>query len=135
MRFESSAWAAALGWSSVWLTAYFSRYPTPARYAWILGMWLLVSGLVWSVGAIVVGERSHFAALVRCLGFAYAWFVLFIGYELPWIGGLFGLAAFGLTLLSNALAVRAVMSLSLERAVALCLGALFLPMALLYWLF
>jgi hypothetical protein len=103
--------------------------------AWTLVMWLLVAALIWGAGTLVVGERSHYAPLLRCLGFAYAWFVLFIGYELPLIGGLFGFSAVGLCLASNVLAVRAVMDISTERAVGLCAAALGAPLVLLWALF
>ena len=103
--------------------------------AWALVLWLLIAGLLWSAGAILVGEKSHYAPLLRCLGFAYTWIALFLGYELPWIGGLFGLAAFGLCVWSNVLAVRSVLELSTERAAALCLGALGAPMVLLWAVF
>ncbi len=103
--------------------------------AWTIVMWLLVAGLIWSVGAIWVGERSHYAPLLRCLGFAYAWFVLFLGYELPFIGPLFGLAAVGLCLGSNVLAVREVLGISTERAIAICAAALCIPLVALWWIF
>ena len=103
--------------------------------AWTIVMWLLVAGLIWVAGAIAVGERSHFAPLLRCLGFAYAWFVLFIGYELPWIGGLFGFAAVLLCMVSNVLAVRSVMEITTERALLLCAAALGAPLLLIAVLF
>jgi len=103
--------------------------------AWTIVLWLLVAGLLWSVGAIWVGERSHYAPLLRCLGFAYAWFVLFLGYELPFVGPLFGLAAVGLCMASNVLAVRAVLEISTERAIGICAAALAVPLLALWWIF
>ena len=103
--------------------------------AWAIAMWLLIAGLIWGAGAVAVGERSHYAPLLRCLGFAYGWFVLFIGYELPWIGGLFGLAAVGLCLVSNVLAVRQVMGISTGQATAICATALGVPLVLLWGIF
>ena len=103
--------------------------------AWTIAMWLLIAGLIWGAGAVAVGERSHYAPLLRCLGFAYAWFVLFIGFELPLVGGLFGAAAFGLCLVSNVLAVRQVMGISTIHAVAICAAALGIPPLLLWGIF
>lgn len=103
--------------------------------AWTIAMWLLIAGLIWGAGAVAVGERSHYAPLLRCLGFSYAWFVLFIGYELPFVGGLFGLAALGLCLASNVLAVRQVMEISTAQATAICAAALGIPLVLLWGIF
>ncbi len=103
--------------------------------AWSIVVWLVVAALVWGAGALVVGERSEYAPLLRCLGFAYAWFVLFLGYELPFIGPLFGLAAVGLCMGSNVLAVRAVLGISTERAIAICAVAVCVPLLALWWIF
>lgn len=103
--------------------------------AWSIAMWLLIAGLIWAAGAVTIGERSHYAPLLRCLGFAYAWFVLFIGFDLPYIGGLFGLAALGLCLVSNVLAVRQVMGISTGQATAICAAALGIPLVLLAGIF
>lgn len=103
--------------------------------AWTLAMWLFIAGLLWSAGAVLVGEKSHYAPLLRCVGFAYAWFGLFIGFELPWLGPLFGIAAALLCLWSFVLAMRRVLELSTERAVALCAAALGVPLFVLWALF
>lgn len=103
--------------------------------AWTIALWLLIAGLFWSAGAVLVGERSHYAPLLRCLGFAYAWFALFIGFELPLVGSLFGVAAVALCLWSSVLAVRKVLELSTERALMVCGAALGLPLFLLWVVF
>lgn len=103
--------------------------------AWTIVVWLLLAALVWGVGALVVGERSEYAPLLRCLGFAYGWFALFVGYELPLIGPLFGWGAVGLCLVSNVLSVRQVMKITTEQAAAVCAVALGLPLVLLWLAF
>ena len=103
--------------------------------AWSIVVWLLVAALIWGAGSIVVGERSEYAPLLRGLGFAYVWFALFIGYELPLVGVLFGWAAVALCLVSNVLAVRQVLRISTEQAAALCASALGLPILVLWLLF
>ncbi len=103
--------------------------------AWSIVVWLVVAALVWGAGALVVGERSEYAPLLRCLGFAYAWFSLFIGYELPLVGFLFGWGAVSLCLVSNVLAVRQVMRVTTEESAALCALALGLPLVVLWLLF
>ena len=103
--------------------------------AWSISVWLFVAALLWGAGALVVGERSRYAPLLRCLGFAYVWFALFIGYGLPGIGFLFGWAAVVLCLASNVLAVRQVLAITTERAAALCALALGLPLVVLWLVF
>ena len=103
--------------------------------AWSISIWLFVAALLWGAGALLVGERSRYAPLLRCLGFAYAWFALFIGYELPVVGFLLGWAAVVLCLASNVLAVREVLGVSTERAAALCALALGLPLVVLWLVF
>ena len=98
-------------------------------------VWALVTSLVWCVGVLLIGPTSEFPPLLRCLGFAYAWFVLFLGYELPFIGPLFGLAALSLCLFSNVLATREVLHISTERAIGICAVALGLPLVVLWWIF
>lgn len=103
--------------------------------AWAIVVWLVFAALVWGVGALAVGERSEYAPLLRCLGFAYGWFALFIGYELPVVGPLFGWGAVALCLVSNVLAVRQVMRVTLEQAAAICAIALGLPLVIIWLLF
>lgn len=103
--------------------------------AWTIFVWLMVAALVWSAGTLTVGSSVDYGPLLRCLGFAYAWFALFIGSALPWIGFLFGWAAVLLCLVSNVLATREVLQVSTERAAGICALALGAPLLLLWLAF
>lgn len=100
-------------------------------FLWIAGalfLWMMAVAMIWGVGLILVGEASDYTRLLRCLGFAYAWFALLLGYALPWIGWLFGWSAVGLALTSFMLATRQVLRVSTGKAVAICVIALGLPL-------
>jgi hypothetical protein len=84
--------------------------------------------LVW-VGALhagtrVLGFQSDLAGLVRALGFAAAPAALLVLSALPWIGGLFWLAAWGLTLATFVLGVRQVLAIETLPAFGLVVAAL-----------
>ncbi len=102
----------------------------PLAVACVLFIWMVVAALVWAAAELTVGDRSHYAPLLRCLGFNYAWFALLIGYGLPWIGTAFGWAAVGLCLASNVLATRQVLEVSTQRAFTICAIALGTPLLL-----
>ncbi|MFQ5515212.1 MAG: hypothetical protein ACE5FG_12375 [Myxococcota bacterium] len=94
-------------------------------------VWCLATALVWGIGTLATGEPVHFPRLLRCLGFAYLWFVLLIGAGLPWIGILFSWASVGLSLASGVLAIRQVLGVSTERALTIYAVSLGIPILLL----
>jgi len=97
-------------------------------------VWLAAGALIWAAGTLIVGEDSDFARLLRCLGFAYAWFALLLLSELPFIGSIFAWGAVLLALISTVLATRQALDITTELAVGLTAGALGTPF-LLFWIF
>ncbi len=96
-----------------------------------LALWLLGAALVWGV-ATVANDDVHFPSLMRCLGFADAWFALLIGSGLPWIGFLFGWAAVAGAFTSVVLATRTVTKNTTGHALAVCAASLGGPMLILW---
>ena len=92
--------------------------------------WLLASALIWGVGTIVVGDRSDYAPLLRCLGFAYAWFALLLFENVPWLGWMVRLAAVGLCLASFVQATRQVLAVETPVAAGICAAGLLVPFVL-----
>ncbi len=86
--------------------------------------WGIVSALVWGFASLLTGEPIEYATLLRCLGFAYAWFAVSIGASLPWIGWIVQWAALILWGLALVQATRQVTRLPIERAVGVCAAAL-----------
>jgi hypothetical protein len=86
--------------------------------------WGIVAALVWGAASLLTEEPLDYATLLRCLGFAYAWFAVSIGGNLPWIGGLVQWAALLLWGIALVQATRQVTRLPTERAAAVCAGAL-----------
>ena len=70
--------------------------------------WVVITALIWAVGRLVVAGGADYARLLRCTGFAYAWFALLVGYSLPLVGPLFAWAGVLLSLVSLAIATREV---------------------------
>ncbi len=97
-------------------------------------LWLAVTGLIWAVGVFWVGEAADYFRLLRCNGFAYAWFALLVGYGLPLVGPLFGWGGVLLSLASLVVATRSVLECSTREASAICALALGLPLLLIWWL-
>jgi hypothetical protein len=97
-------------------------------------VWLAAGALIWATGTLIVGEDCNFARLLRCLGFAYAWFALQLLSELPFIGSIFAWGAVLLALISTVLATREALDISTELAVGITTGALATPL-LLFWIF
>ena len=83
----------------------------------------------------VSDDAVPYAALLRGLGFAYAWFALFLFNALPLIGWLISLAALVLTVLSGVYAVRACMHVSTGKAALVCALSILTPLLLLKLLF
>lgn len=96
-----------------------------------LAFWLLGAALIWGV-ATVANEDVAFPRLMRCLGFAYAWFALLIGSSLPWIGFLFAWGAVGAAFTSLVLATRCVTGSTTRHAAGVCAAALGGPIVLLW---
>jgi hypothetical protein len=113
------------------------RSSLPLIFLWAsLAMlqWLVVTALIWSVGRLAVeGGGDDYARLLRCTGFAYAWFALLVGYGLPLIGPLFAWAGVLLSLLSLVIATREVLAIDNTRAIAICVIALGVPVTALFW--
>lgn len=96
-----------------------------------LALWLVGAALIWGV-ATLANDEVRFPGLVRCLGFADAWFALLIGSGLPLIGFLFGWAAVGAAFTSLVLATRCVTGSSTRKAAAVCAAALGGPLVILW---
>jgi hypothetical protein len=86
--------------------------------------WGIVAALVWGIASLLSDEPIEYATLLRCLGFAYAWFAVSIGASLPGIGGLVQWAALGLWAVALVQATRQATRLPTERAVGVCAAAL-----------
>jgi hypothetical protein len=95
--------------------------------------WAVVTALIWSVGRLAVEGSVDYARLLRCTGFAYAWFALLVGYGLPVIGPLFAWAGVLLSLASLVIATREVLTIDTTRALAVCVIALGVPATALFW--
>jgi hypothetical protein len=102
--------------------------------AWVIVVWMALTALLWAVGRFAVERHVEFAALLRCTGFAYIWFALFLLEGLPGIGFLFPWAAVGLALGSLVVATREVLETDSTRALVICSIALGVPFVALYWL-
>ncbi len=112
------------------------RSSLPLIFLWTaLAMlqWLVVTALIWSVGRLAVEGGADYARLLRCSGFAYAWFALLIGYGLPLVGPIFAWAGVLLSLLSLVIATREVLGVDTTRAIAICVIALGVPVTALFW--
>ncbi len=97
-----------------------------------IGLWAVVTALVWGVGVLVVGAKSEFPRLLPCLGFAYIWYGLLIGASLPFLGVLFSWAGVLLYLGSLVLATRQVLGTSMARALLVAAIALGFPLLILF---
>ena len=78
----------------------------------VIGNWLIVTALIWGVGLLVAGDAADYFRLLRCNGFAYAWFALLLASDLPFIGWLVGWSAVLLSLASLVIATRTVLDSS-----------------------
>ncbi len=100
----------------------------------VIALWLIVTGLIFAVSVLWVQSAADYFRLLRCNGFAYAWFALLLGYDLPFVGPLFGWAGVGLSLASLVVATRSVLDCSSARALGICAIALGLPLPVFWWL-
>ena len=96
--------------------------------------WLVVTALIWAVAPIPVEGEAHYGRLLRCTGFAYAWFALLVGYSLPLVGPLFAWAGVLLSFASLVIATREVLDTDGPRAFASCVIALGVPLTALFFL-
>jgi hypothetical protein len=92
--------------------------------------WGTVAALVWGIASLLGEEPIEYSALLRCLGFAYAWFALSIGASLPWIGWLVQWAALVLWGVALVQATRQATRLPTEQAIGVCAGALAIALLL-----
>ena len=79
-------------------------------------------------------DGADYGLLLRCTGFAYAWFALLVGYSLPLVGPLFAWAGVLLSFASLVIATREVLATETPRAFAICVIALGVPLTSLFWL-
>jgi hypothetical protein len=90
-------------------------------------LWLVATGLLWLAGSIVVGDRTDYVPLLRCTGFAYAWFSLMLFGSLPLVGWIVGWAAVALCFTSLVIATRRILETTTGQALGICAVALGLP--------
>lgn len=102
--------------------------------AGVIVLWMSATGLIWVVGRSSVDTPVDFSKLLRCAGFAYAWFALLLFASLPILGGLFSWAAVLLSLSSLVVATREVLEIDTTRALWICGVALGVPLVVLMWL-
>ena len=113
------------------------RNSLPLVFLWAaLAMlnWLVVTALIWAVGRLAVEGGADYARLLRCTGFAYAWFALLVGASLPLVGPLFAWAGVLFSFASLVIATREVLATETGRAFAVCAVALGLPVTAMFWL-
>jgi hypothetical protein len=89
--------------------------------------WISVSALIWLAGLFAVSNDVDYARLLRCTGFAYAWFALQVCDSLPFVGGLIAWAGTVLFVVSLVLATREVFDISTGRASLICVLAFLVP--------
>ena len=94
--------------------------------------WLAITGLIWAVGHLAVEKMPEYSRLLRCTGFAYAWFSLLVGASVPIIGPLFAWAGVIFSFASLVVATREVLAVDTLRALGICAVALGVPMTLLF---
>lgn len=102
--------------------------------AGVIVLWMAATGLIWAVGRASVESHVDFSKLLRCSGFAYAWFALLLFASLPLLGGIFAWAAVLLSLASLVVATREVLEIDTTRALWICGVALGVPLLVLLWL-
>jgi len=100
----------------------------------VIVLWMAATGLIWAVGQVSVGTSFDFSKLLRCSGFAYAWFALLLFASLPVLGSFFAWAALVLALASLVIATREVIDTDTSRAALICAVALGVPLIVLVWL-
>jgi hypothetical protein len=86
--------------------------------------WGIVAAVIWAAASLLTDAPVEYSTLLRCLGFAYAWFALSIGASLPGIGWIVQWAALLLWGVALVQATRQVTRLPTERAAFVCAIAL-----------
>ena len=97
------------------LLAGLGRNSLPLVFLWTaIAMlnWVVITSLIWAVARIAVPGDVDYTRLLRCTGFAYAWFALLVGYSLPLVGPLFAWAGLLLSVWSLVVATREVIRTS-----------------------
>lgn len=117
--------AVALGQSEGGLVSVF------AGLANAIVLWMATTGLLWAVSRFAIDAPVDFSKLLRCTGFAYAWFALELLSSLPVLGGIFAWAAVILVLASLVVATREVLETDTARAALICAVALGVPLVVL----
>jgi len=97
-------------------------------------LWMAATSLVWVVARYAVDAPVEFSKLLRCTGFAYAWFALELLTALPLVGEIFAWLAVALVLSSFVVATREVLEIDTSRAALICAVALGVPMVVLVWI-
>jgi Yip1-like protein len=97
-------------------------------------LWIAATSLLWLVARFTVDAPVDFSKLLRCTGFAYAWFALELLAGLPILGEIFAWAAVALVLASFVVATREVLEIDTSRAALVCAVALGVPLLVLVWL-
>ena len=97
----------------------------------VIVLWMAVTGLIWVVGLATTGGTADFAKLLRCTGFAYAWFALLLFGGFPVVGALCAWAAVLLSLASLVIATRVVLATDTPKALLICAIALGVPVLVL----
>ena len=97
-------------------------------------LWVSATSLLWVVARFAVDAPVAFSKLLRCTGFAYAWFALEIFAGIPKLGDLFAWAAVGLVLASFVVATREVLEVDTSRAALICAVAIGVPLLVLVWI-
>lgn len=97
----------------------------PSRLA-LLGIavaivrWVIATGLIWIAGTFTSDDDVDYPSLLRCTGFADAWFAGNLLNVLPWIGWLFPLASIGLWIVALVEATREALRVDTQRAALIC---------------
>jgi len=87
--------------------------------------WVIATAVIWIAATFASDADVDYGRLLRCTGFADAWIGLNLGYVLPWIGWLFGVASLALWLIALVEATREALHVELQRAALICgLGVL-----------
>jgi hypothetical protein len=102
-----------------------------AGLAGAIVFWMAATSLIWGVSRFAVAAPVEFARLLRCTGFAYAWFALTLLSSLPILGVLFEWAAVLLVLASFVVATRELLDTDTGRALLICAVALGVPLVVL----
>ena len=94
--------------------------------------WVVITALIWGVGLWLSDADVDYARVLRCTGFAYAWFALQLGAGVPCFGWLFAWASIAMVLVALFAATRHALDVDPGRAALICGAALGVPLLLLW---